>query len=308
MKKTISILFLFCFLFLMLRFPTTTVKASASGLMLWYQTLLPTLLPFTILANILISSGYFLYLGSFFYRFLHFIYPINQTTVFPLVAGLLFGFPLGSKITADLVKQNELSTEEGNILICISNSFSPAFISSYFIKNSLGAPKLTFLCFLILYLPPLVFGYFKLNTHKTGRLSLTHTKKPASRSQLNFKIIDTGILNGFETLTKLGGYIMLFSILAAFIMKLPIKNPAIKVLSIGALEATTGIHAAAFLPSFPVKFCIMILFTAFGGLSGIAQTASMIKETNLSIRYYVTHKLLFAGISTLLAGFITYLY
>ena len=91
-------------------------------------------------------------------------------------------------------------------------------------------------------------------------------------------------------------------------MKLPIKNPAIKVLSIGALEATTGIHAAAFLPSFPVKFCIMILFTAFGGLSGIAQTASMIKETNLSIRYYVTHKLLFAGISTLLAGFITYLY
>ena len=170
MKKTISILFLFCFLFLMLRFPTTTVKASASGLMLWYQTLLPTLLPFTILANILISSGYFLYLGGFFYRFLHFVYPINQTTVFPLVAGLLFGFPLGSKITADLIKQQELSVEEGNILICISNSFSPAFISSYFIKNSLEAPKLTFLCFFILYLPPLVFGYFKLHTCKNGSL------------------------------------------------------------------------------------------------------------------------------------------
>lgn len=306
MKKTISILFLFIFLFLMLRFPTTTVKASANGLMLWYQTLLPTLLPFTILANILILSGYFLYLGSLFYRILHFIYPVNKVTVFPLVAGLLFGFPLGSKITADLVRQKEISTEEGNVLICISNSFSPAFISSYFIKCSLKKPELSWVCYLILYLPPLIFGYLKLKKYQKN--SFLPIKKSASRSQLDFKIIDTGILNGFETLTKLGGYIMLFSILATFISKLPIKNITLKIICIGMLEATTGIHAATFLSSFSAKFCLMTIFTAFGGLSGIAQTSSMIKDTDLSIKYYISHKLLFACVSTAIAGLITYLY
>ena len=291
----------------MLRFPATTVKAAANGLMLWYQTLLPTLLPFTILANILILSGYFLYLGSLFYRFLHFVYPINQTTVFPLAAGLLFGFPLGSKITADLVRQEKISVEEGNILICISNSFSPAFISSYFIKDSLKRPEISFLCYFILYLPPLIFGCIKLKNYNKKHTFLS-TKKTASRSQLDFKIIDTGILNGFETLTTLGGYIMLFSILAAFITQLPLQNQTLKVLCIGILETSTGIHAAAFLPAFPVKFCLMTAFTAFGGISGIAQTSSMIEDTNLSIKYYVAHKLLFAGISTMLAGIITYLY
>ena len=41
-----------------LLYPADAVNASRNGLMLWYEKVLPTLLPFAILSNVLIHSGY----------------------------------------------------------------------------------------------------------------------------------------------------------------------------------------------------------------------------------------------------------
>lgn len=305
MKKTISILLLFSFIFLILIFPNIAVHAAEEGLILWYSTLLPTLLPLSILSNILISSGYLYYITKYLYAVVHPFYPVSQAGVFPLLAGLFFGFPLGSKITADLVAKKELSPEEGSILICISNNLSPAFISNYLFFHSLGRPDLLSWGYLIIYLPPLIWGYFKLRKYR--KTSAVNIKKTASRSQFDFKIVDAGIMNGFETLTKLGGYIMLFSILSAFLQMLPFSGSLFKVLLSGILEVTNGIHIAARLTSLKTKFCIIIGFTVFGGICGIAQTYSMIKDTGLSLKFYVRTKLLFTCISTLAAWlFLTY--
>ena len=41
-----------------LLYPADAVNASRNGLMLWYEKVLPTLLPFAIISNVLIHSGY----------------------------------------------------------------------------------------------------------------------------------------------------------------------------------------------------------------------------------------------------------
>lgn len=279
----------------MLMFPQETVRAAGDGLILWYTSLLPTLLPLSIFSNILITSGYFHYITKYLYAVVKPIYPISRAGVFPLFAGLLFGFPLGSKITADLVEKKELSKEEGNILICICNNLSPVFINSYVFRECLNRPDLLLFGFALLYLPPLIWGYFKLK--KCTGCKNRDIKKTASRSQLNFKIIDAGIMNGFETLTKLGGYIMLFSILNAFIRMLPHSGKLTETLCAGILEVTNGIHAVTAIPSPTLRFGLALVFTAFGGICGLAQTASMIKDAGLSVTCYLKAKLLFALLS-----------
>ena len=62
MRKTISVICVFVFILFILLFPEVTVHAAADGLLLWYTSLLPTLLPLGILSNILIASGYFHYI------------------------------------------------------------------------------------------------------------------------------------------------------------------------------------------------------------------------------------------------------
>lgn len=62
-------------------------------------------------------------------------------------------------------------------------------------------------------------------------------------------LLDTSIMNGFEIITQLGGYIILFSILSGLLMDLHPFGSASPLLC-GVLEITTGIAqlAASSLP------------------------------------------------------------
>ena len=112
MKKIMYIFILLGFLCYILLFPEETVKAAALGLNLWYEKMLPTLLPFSILSYIFIQSGILDGLAGALHRFLKHVFPVSSAGIYPLAAGLLFGFPMGSKITADLVKAGKMTWEE----------------------------------------------------------------------------------------------------------------------------------------------------------------------------------------------------
>lgn len=89
-------------------------------------------------------------------------------------------------------------------------------------------------------------------------------------------------MNGFETLVRIGGYIMLFSILISLVEKLPLPKPVLILLE-NVLEITNGINCLTNTDwSIQTKYILAMTATAFGGLSGIAQTSSMVKGTSLS--------------------------
>lgn len=77
-------------------------KSAANGLYLWYHSVLPTLLPFGILSGIILRTGMYDAILERISPFLKGIYPLRPPLFYPLIAGYLFGFPLGSKLCADL--------------------------------------------------------------------------------------------------------------------------------------------------------------------------------------------------------------
>ena len=229
MKKIMYIFILLGFLCYILLFPEETVKAAALGLNLWYEKMLPTLLPFSILSYIFIQSGILDGLAGALHRFLKHVFPVSSAGIYPLAAGLLFGFPMGSKITADLVKAGKMTWEEGQRLFCVCNNISPIFISSFILSDSLGRPDLKIQTYLILYAPPLAL-YMLMNRNRGSSLpESAYAQKTEKTTSMSFQIIDAGIMNGFETLAKLGGYIIIFAILAQMAMLLPVSNPSFTV-------------------------------------------------------------------------------
>ncbi len=58
MKKSLSIFIILLFILFILIYPADCVRAAAGGLILWYENILPALLPFTIFSSLLIQSGY----------------------------------------------------------------------------------------------------------------------------------------------------------------------------------------------------------------------------------------------------------
>ncbi len=284
----------------MLYAPAEAVAAAGNGLVLWYQTILPTLLPFAILSNIFISGNMFYILSRCIYPIIRLILPVSRAGTFPVFAGFLFGFPMGSRICAVMLKEDKISYHEASIIFAIANNMSPVFIHSFILHQTLNLPQLTVPSFVSLYLPAILTGRILFAKHRHTNIVLH--KNTAPGFQVNFKILDAAIMNGFETLTRLGGYIMLFSMIAAMINHLPIHCLWIKSALIGITELTNGIQFTAnTLLTIKTKYLLCIGFTAFGGISGLAQTSSMISETGLSMMKYICIKLILCACSILLA-------
>lgn len=302
MKKIVYSIILSTLVFYILCFPKDAIQAASFGLVLWYTKMLPTLLPFAILSYIFVSSGLLDAPCRLLHRCVKWIIPVSREGVYPLIAGFLFGFPLGSKITAQLVEEGRMSYEEGNRLFAICNNISPVFISGFILQTSLQRPDLTVKTLLILYVPPLIYFIIATRFFSGKGNTPISKKKAAPRSQISFKIIDAGIMSGFETLTRLGGYIMLFAILSQIVTVLPLPNPALGSLLVGITEITNGIAHLAITPlPFRELYVLTIFCTALGGLSGFAQTASMVRKAGFSMGTYVKTKVICSLMSAALA-------
>jgi len=292
------ILIILISLFYILRFPELSVHAAGNGLILWFEQVLPSLLPFAILSNIIIASDILPSLVGKAMPVIQKIMPVSTSGVFVLLSGFLFGFPMGSKNCASLLLEGKMDRQEAETLFIITNNMSPVFIQSYILTGQLDLRGYFGWSLLVLYLPALLLGFLGLRHRSANK---NYQKKSASRLKINFQIVDAGIMNGFETLTKIGGYIMIFSILASCFLMLPMPE-LIKTGCIGVIELTNGIHyLSSTATSLESKYVLAMMFTAFGGLSGVAQTSAMIKGTGLSMKKYVLWKLVLCIITGILS-------
>ena len=115
-----------------LLYPADAVNASRNGLMLWYEKVLPTLLPFAIISNVLIHSGYMDALTKHLTKYFRFFMPVSGEGVFILCSGFLFGFPMGSKNCAELLKAITSVRFLSEVIFCCSSYSSQECSESVF--------------------------------------------------------------------------------------------------------------------------------------------------------------------------------
>lgn len=281
--------------------PQLAAEGAQFGLLLWAKRLLPSLLPFLILTQLLIRSGYLDALTRRL-RLPH--------AYFVLFAGTLFGFPMGCKLTCDLYARRQLTQHEAALLFILANQMSPAFVGGYILSETLGQPQLIPRVYLIFYAPSLFYGCFRLHQmHRSGQQA-PHIQKTASSMQINFAILDAGIMNSFETMLKLGGYVMLFAVAARMCSYYLSAFPTLCTVISSLLEITGAVSTLAQkIPNQRLCLTAILAAAAFGGCSGLAQTASIIDTSidteqtpvRLSMTAYVRGKLLLAGFTVLLA-------
>lgn len=136
-----------CFVILVLFITNNSVviNGAACGLMLWYNNVIPVLLPFMLLSNIMVSR-----IGRY----------TNKTSyaiITTLFLGIFCGYPLGAKTSSDFVKKGSIPKTTGNILIPLCNNSSPMFIAGYIVHTLLN-DQITFpRAMLAIYIPYIIF-------------------------------------------------------------------------------------------------------------------------------------------------------
>ena len=296
MKQIIFAIASIAFFFLMLCFPKETLSGASDGLLLWFQIVLPTLLPFFILTNLLIHTNSIVYISYVCSPLLQRLFSVSAYGSFAVLAGFLCGYPVGAKVTADLVKTNRISLSEAKYLLSLCNNTSPAFIMSYIVIQNLKDETLLVPTMLILYMSPILCSFLFRKFYHINRNIITSNEIKNSKPCFSFEILDSCIMNAFENITKVGGYIILFSILFSLGSLLPITH------LLPFLEITNGIpHILRYVTVFDLSYILILILTSFGGICAIAQTSAMLTETKLSIVPYTIEKLATAAVTSLLA-------
>ena len=299
---TIPILILF---FSMLSFPQTVFTGASYGLVLWFRHVLPTLLPYMILINVLICTPALHWICRITSTFLCPLLGTSYYGTFAVLTGFLCGYPMGAKTTSDLLNVNKISRSEASYLLSFCNNTSPAFILSYVVAQNMKERNLCIPFFLILTFTPLMLSFIFRLFYRLPESSCSFPQvTPGSFSNpsesISDSFLDRCILNAFESVTKVGGYMMMFSVLIQLLASV-LPNTIFSLLLYSSLEISTGIRLLFSSALYTTEKIILCAFlTSFGGWCCIAQTYSMISSSQLPILPYITAKLVIALVTSLL--------
>lgn len=293
---------------LLLLFPKLSLEGARKGLLLWYQTVLPTLLPFMVCTNLVVSMNAMKLLTAPFAPLLKKSFRLSDPGCFILLSGVLCGYPMGAKNCSDLLDQGCLSLPEARCLYAVSNFPSPMFLAGYMMaKASQTAGAQLVLPFwkiaAAVYLPILpmfllaakIYGFRGRDSRtdqmeRQGAAAGQAVRGGATAQAAPTLPLDEALSSSIAVMVGIGGYLMLFSILARFIELFLPSGSFLSCLLISMAEMTTGMEATAQKVRGLPGVLLVLGAGTFGGLSGAFQVRSVTKNAGCSIRHYILWK------------------
>ena len=308
-RKLRSLLYSAFFLmltFLILTHSSTSLYYALNGLNLWFTKMIPALFPFMILSGIMVRLHLTEQFAALLHPLLHPLLKAQKNVTYAVIMGFLCGFPMGASVTCDLLERDMITKREAQFLLAFCNNIGPVYFTSFVLP--LLHRKLVWPYIAGMYALPFLYGTVLRHTVYKDIAPSSYGKKRLSgelvfcedKSSLPLSLleqIDDAITSSIQSILMLGGYMVLFNLLNLIPHVLCQKSAHLAWLPAAlapVLEITGGLGMLG-----ATKPLLSLLVLPFGGLSCIAQTYSMIKNTGLSIRPYVLHKLALTGITAL---------
>lgn len=270
-------------LFLLLFHAPYVIQGAHAGLELWYEAVLPSILPFMIITSLLLKQ-----LQG---RFLCF-------------TGLLCGLPVGANLINLQFQQNVWSRRQANVLLCICNITSPMFILGYILHHSLQNQAAVLPFLLSVYLPICIYTILHLRLLCSADTTTNSNVSEKPNTVESSYSTDEILKNALQIILIIGIIIMLFCIVVEFLLQvLPADAYLLRIL-LSCLEITNGIRLLTALPiSLQQKTALIAGLTSFGGICSIMQTRHVITSKELSVMHYSIIKLCMGIFSYLLIHF-----
>lgn len=311
------------FILFLLLFSKNNLIAAKSGLALWANSVLPSLLPFFIATELLSYTNVVPICGKLLNKLMRPVFNVPGEGAFALLMGIISGYPVGAKIVSNLKEQKLCTSIEAERLLSFTNNSGPLFIVGtvgigLFLDSSIGI-----LLFCTHILACLTVGFLFRWWGKSREKNFRDSKYSINTSTLSFcnlgDVLSKSIISSINTILMIGGFVVLFSIVISMLNTSQFLHiitshvlasfgiPEVVSLSLitGFIEVTNGLSfiASVSFSSFTFKLVIAAFVLGFGGFSVLLQVLSITSKAKISIKPYFIGKLLQACF----AAFYTYL-
>lgn len=319
----------------LIKFPQQALEASVRGVNIWWEIVFPSLLPFFIISELLISFGVVAFIGVMLEPLMRPLFKVPGVGGFIWAMGMASGFPSGAKLTTRLRQEKQLTKIEAERLISFTNSSNPLFIFGAVSIGFFHNPALGIVLAAAHYIANFFVGlsmrfYGQDEQPKAGKnysSLLKHALRKMHRTRLKekrpfAKILGDSIISSIETLLLIGGFIILFSVInkmlyiiniteyLSYIFQYILSFLQLSVsfsmpLISGLFEITLGSQMTSSVSNVPLlqQAIITSFILAFNGFSVHAQVASIIAPTDIRFAPYFFARILhgiFASIITII--------
>lgn len=304
---------------------STTATSITSTMNLWWQNVVPALLPFFILSELMQKLGIMKALAIWLEPLMQPLFRLNGAAAMAVLMGFVAGSPTGAAITANLRRNNLITKNEGNRLLAFSANTGMMYILIA-VAGVLGNPRLGFYLLLAHYPLNLIFGitlrFFTDNKISTSKIQKSNISNPNSQNNKSIfknglqaliatpkeplaQILRTSCQKSLENIAIIGGFMLIFTLIIAtlenfhvFQVQSLLFTPLCQILNIdtdlstalakGFWEMTLGIAEIGNITASTLdKTAVAAIILAWNGLCIQFQIAAIIAGTDLSLKYYL---------------------
>lgn len=295
---TTLIIYMFFFLVISAEHASTHIIQAID---LCTKRIIPSLFPFMVLNEIILSSGLAKTLGNIFGRPFSKLLKIKKECSSAIISGMLLGFPLGTKSAVSLYTNGYISKEETEDLICFCSNTGPAFVLG-FVAPILGNKSLAVIIYVSQLLAALVIALFLSHPKKENKTE----HRPHSPAQANLSLT-AAVINSVIPILNVCAFVCFFSCITCSLEELLSflgLNNTFTVFFSGLLELSNGIALAAELCGSFEASIFSAFFIGWSGLSVILQSHSICSPNGICCKKFVAAKL----IQGILCAFFTFVF
>ncbi|WP_311794820.1 sporulation integral membrane protein YlbJ [Alicyclobacillus acidiphilus] len=314
-------------------YPKPGYEAGMSGLKVCWEIIIPSLLPFFILSELLLGLGVVRGFGVLLEPLMRPLFSVPGVGAFALSMGLAAGYPMDAVITARFRETNQCTRIEGERLLAFTNTADPLFMFGAVAVGMFKSPALGGLLAIAHYVSSFLVGVaFKF----WGRKDPTHLAeiqaREITRPKGNIfkrafdemlkarevdgrpfgKLLGNAVTESVQTILMISGFIVFFAVLieilrisgimtvigwpvAVVYHLFHINGGLVNPTLAGVLELDIGsAQAAAVNAPIIQKLALVSGIIAWSGLSVHAQVASVLTNTDIRMRPYFIARFLHA--------------
>lgn len=309
-KECFMIFFIVFLLSALLLNPQKYTRSMLDGLSLFYLSVLPGLFPFMVLTRMLSSINGIQYFSKKAAFITKKMFCLPGISMYILIISMLSGYPVGVKITSELLDSKTITEQEAKKMLSFAMSSGPIFIIGSVGTSMLGNIKAGIIILISHYISNIITGVIFCHLlNKRQNQNSANNPTPILTNQTFDNIITNSMFSAVKSILLVGGFISCFYVFSQVLIDYKIltsisyplgkildlmgfdKNIATGIMS-GIIEVTRG---AKMLSSFFLEIpkLVMSLIAAlisFSGISILLQSKSLLAATKIKTHFLILIK------------------
>lgn len=308
-------------LILLIIYPSSSLNAAKEGINLWLFIVVPSLLPFFIINDMLASLKVPENIGILFSPVAKKLFNTSGYGAYSFIMSIFSGYPSGARIVSTLIDEKKISNLEAEKILTFSSTSGPLFIIGAVGSGMLSNTIAGYILFTAHIIGAIINGIFsRFFFKKSLNIKISNNKFSLNRFKESF--ITKGISSSLITCGYIGGYIVLFCVIVELIHNIRLFDFLSNLLSSFNIFSSEAINNLTILlesiievsngskiissssVDYSNKLILLSFLIAFSGIAVVGQVSGILSKFKLNMKKYVFFKITHGIFSSIICFFI----